>query len=394
MGEDDEPEVVRTGDASNAAVSFVIAKTFFGLAFLITPKGFQESGIIAGPLFLVIVYLMELRSMLSLIRCRLILGPNTRYEDLGAVIHPAFPSVVTLMIILCQVGFCCVWLVSIAENLGTVMPDLTHTQRLWIQIPILMALVWVRKLKYFALTNLIGIGLAVVMAAYFFYFMSDHLSNFGPETVQLVNTENNDWILWLGSCAYTYEGINIVLPAFESAKDKDAMPKLLVSITALITLLYIAFGCLTYLAFGTEVQSMATLNLPRGSPEGRAVPCMSILIGLVSFPLQAFVVFQTYEVKLRWSDTYLVRKWQKNAMRSLVLLLIVTLTWMGGDKLQNFLGLVGGVCCASLGLIFPSVLNVLICKPGPVGLCMDAVIVISGVCILVMSTVQAFVSWK
>merc|ERR1711870_113955 len=124
---------------------------------------------------------------------------------------------------------------------------------------------------------------------------------------------------------------------------------------------------------------MATLNLPPGSFEGKMIPVISMLIGLASFPLQAFVIYQTYEPKFQWSSKHLVRKWSKNAMRSLVLLFIFTVTWLGGDQLQNFLALVGGFCCASLALIFPAMLNVVICKPQGFGLCFDWMIFACGI---------------
>lgn len=382
------------GDASNLAVGFVIAKNFFGSCFLITPKGFEEAGLAGGPVCLTIVYLMEVRCMLNLIKCRKLLGPDFRYEDLGVAIAPWFPKVIQYMIVLCQFGFCCIWLVSNAQNLSMIVPQWSNTHRLWIQLIPLFGLVWIRKLSVFAYTNAVGIGFTIFMVFFFFYFMSDHILEFGQQPVQIFNTRNQDWLLWLGTCAYAYEGINIVLPTYESATDKDAMPKLLVSITAFNTLVYLAFGSLTYIAFGTEVGSLATLNLPRGSLEGRAIPLVSVLIGLTSYPLQAFVIHQTYEVKVSWSNDNIVRKWQKNFTRSLLLLFTIGTTWIGGDQLQNFLALVGGFCCASLALIFPSILHILICKPRGIGLYTDAAITFAGIAILILSCSQAFASWK
>merc|ERR1712043_65754 len=56
-----------------------------------------------------------------------------------------------------------------------------------------------------------------------------------------------------------------------------------------------------------------------------------------------------------------------------------TVTWLGGDQLQNFLALVGGFCCASLALIFPAMLNIAICKPRGFGLWLDGMIFLSGI---------------
>jgi proton-coupled amino acid transporter len=242
---------------------------------------------------------------------------------------------------------------------------------------------------------MIGIFFTFAMVMFFFYFMASQLSENGPRPeVVMINTKNTDLLLWLGACAYAYEGINIVLPTYESAKDKDSMPKLLIGITAMNTLMYIAFGILTYYAFGSDTQSLASLNLPRQSFEGKAIPVTSIIIGLMSFPLQAFVIYQTYEPKITWSSNYHVRKWQKNAVRLGVLLFTITVTWLGGNQLQNFLALVGGFCCGSLALIFPSILHLKICKPTGIDLVCDYFILVSGCVILLLSTEQAFADWQ
>merc|ERR1719223_2688472 len=124
----------------------------------------------------------------------------------------------------------------------------------------------IRKLSVFAYTNMIGIFFTWILVIFFFYFMGNKLAMADPlpESVYF-DTTDNSWLLWLGACAYAYEGINIVLPTYESAKNKETVPKLLVSITSFNTLVYIAFGCITYLAFGNEVKNLATLNLPQGS---------------------------------------------------------------------------------------------------------------------------------
>merc|ERR1719223_1253156 len=139
----------------------------------------------------------------------------------------------------------------------------------------------IRKLSVFAYTNMIGIFFTWILVIFFFYFMGNKLAMADPlpESVYF-DTTDNSWLLWLGSCAYAYEGINIVLPLYESAKDKNAMPKLLISITSFNTLLYICFGCIGYLAFGTDTGDLATLNLPKGSFAGKAIPGVSVLIGI------------------------------------------------------------------------------------------------------------------
>jgi len=262
------------------------------------------------------------------------------------------------------------------------------------RFPFLLPMVWIRHLRLLAFSNLVGIAFTAFMVVFFFFYMYAHIEQNGAQDVMIVNTRNSDLLLWLGTCAYAYEGINVVLPLYESSRDKAYMPKLLTWITAFNTIVYIAFGCLAYVAFGDEVGNLATLNLPKGSAEGRMIPLVSAIIGLASFPLQAFVIFQTYEPKISWSSNYLKRKWQKNATRSFLLVFTFLTVQLGGDKLQNFLALVGGFCCASLALIFPSALHIRICSSTGFDLVADVFTLIAGICILLLSTVQAIISWK
>lgn len=203
-------KIFREGDASNAAVAFVVAKNFFGSSFMLVPKGFQESGIVSGPVCLLVMNLMEVQTMFSLIKCRQAFVPGTTYEELGAAIHPSFPRMITFMVMLSQFGFCSIWLVSTAENLSMVLPELSHSQRLWIQFPVLFMLNWVRKIEHFSFTNAVGTAGTVAMILYFLYFMTDRIATVGVQPVQSINTANTDLLLWLGTCAYAYAGANMV----------------------------------------------------------------------------------------------------------------------------------------------------------------------------------------
>merc|ERR1712217_567636 len=108
---------------------------------------------------------------------------------------------------------------------------------------------------------------------------------------------------------------------------------------------------------------MATLNLPPTSFRGKTLPSLYALVGIATNPINFFIIFQMYESRVSWSADPRIRAWQQNVLRILSLVAVMTLTWLGGEKLQNFLALVGGFGCATLALILPTALHVAICKP-------------------------------
>ena len=87
-----------------------------------------------------------------------------------------------------------------------------------------------------------GIFMCIGSVIYMAYFGCQKVLEDGFQPVVLVNTSDANLLLWLGSCAYIFEGINMVLPIYESAEDKESMPTILLVCTTTITFLYAFFG--------------------------------------------------------------------------------------------------------------------------------------------------------
>lgn len=377
--------------SSNTTVAIIFFKTFLGLAFLFMPNGFQSAGIVGGPAVLGLVYLLELHAMMSLIKCREVLGKEQRFEQLAQVFGSYGQSMTEVLIAMSQFGFCCIWIVNNAQNLQMVLPWMSDNQRLWVTFPFTVPLIWVRRLKSFNATNLIAITMILVTGVYLAVFGAQRFYENGMQPVRLFNIGIP---MWMGSCAYVYMGVNIVLPVYESAQDKGMVPVLLSLSTLVVTLLYVLFGLLFYFAFGEEVGSLATLNLPAHSWAGHVFPCLFALAGVFTLPIMFFVPIQMYEARVSWSQHALTRKLQKNAIRTAVLFITMAITTCGGQCLQNWLGLIGGICCATLGLMLPAALHAAICNPNASGLVIDAVTFAVGTLTMVVSTQQALASWK
>lgn len=372
----------------------MIAKCCFGASFLIVPSGFKTAGLLGGPLVLIVVYIFLITGMLKLIDCRIAWGSEVRFIDMAEVLGYWGNVYVTGGVGLLVFGFACVWCLTCATNLGMIFPEWSVTTRIWVFLPFVAPLSFVRRLKFFTITNLIAIVLALVSGFYMCGFAIQKLIADGPQKMRNFNTEDLDSLLWFGACGYIFELIVVVVPIYEAAADKPMMPKLLIIITFVVVLLYIAFGFLFYAAFGEDTEEMATLNLPIGSFAGKLFPLFFALVGVATNPINILSLAQLYEPAVSWSDKVLVRKWQKNFCRLIVTIIAYTLTWLGGDQLQNFLALVGGLLGANLSLVVPCLLHLFICKPVGFSRIVDYVTIVFGAVMMVVSTYQTIVAWK
>jgi len=380
--------------SSNLATAIIVTKCCFGSAFLIVPHGFKTAGLIGGPICLIVVYLFMLSGMLKLIECRRVKGESYRYQDLGMVWGPRGRDYINVGVVVLCFGFNCIWCVTCAENINMVMPDWSTSSRLFMFIPLVAPLSLVRRLKFFTATNLVGISLCVVTVIYLLFFAISQLVRQGTKPVILFDTTDLNSLLWLGACGYIFELICNVLPMYEAAADKEAMPKILVGVTLPVVLLYISFGFIFYLAFGSQTAPLATLNLPHASLAGYVIPSFFALVGVVTMPINFFIVFLSYEPLFIWSRNPLARKWSKNVVRLLIVLVTYFVTWLGGAQLQNFLALVGGVFGVNLSLMVPSCLHLSICKPKGIARVGDLVTVGVSVLMIFCSLYQSVATWK
>lgn len=381
-------------ETSTLGTVLLLIKCTFGCFGFMVPGGCRSTGLLGAPVILLFVVAFEVTFMFRLIECRRVMGPGKRFEDLAVDWGGRWGGrLVSFFLASALVGFMSLWFVILVDNLSKLVPSWDPSTRLWVQVPILILLLLVRHLKFFAATSVLGIVAQVVTMVYLFYLAAHVLSTQGVRDVKVVNTDISDVVIWMGSCFYSLELVPMLLPMYEAAQDKKGFFRLLTLVSGTVMLVYIVFGIVFYLAFGEDTKSMATLNIPEGSMWGKLLPGCIILVGLVSVPIDGLVLAQMYEPLIPWSSGPRVRKWQKNVVRTLLLLAVAVLTWVGGDQLQNLLALVGGFSCSFLSLIMPAILHKSICRPGPMGRFMDVFAILLGLFILVTSTSWTLLNW-
>lgn len=272
-----------------------LVKGNMGTGILGLPLAVKNAGILMGPLSLLVMGLIACHCMHILVRCaqRFCHRLNKPFMDYGdTVMHglEASPNawlqnhahwgryVVIFFLIVTQLGFCCVYIVFLADNLKQVVEavngttischynetiDLTPTMdsRLYMLafLPILGLLVFIRNLRvltvFSMLANISMFVSLVIIAQYIIQGIPD------PSQLPLVASWKT-YPLFFGTAIFSFESIGVVLPLENQMKDARRFPTILSLGMSIITTLYIAIGTLGYLRFGDDIKASITLNLP------------------------------------------------------------------------------------------------------------------------------------
>ena len=125
-----------------------------------------------------------------------------------------------------------------------------------------------------------------------------------------------------------------------------------------LTVLYLFFGLVCYLAFGQTVDPIITEMLPRDSIVTIAIKvafCLNLIFGysICVNPTNTIIeswIFGGMRASIR-------RRRLKNLSRAFVCLAAVLVSVKLGDKISSFLGLLGAMVCTPLALTIPTCLH-------------------------------------
>ncbi|XP_035869843.1 proton-coupled amino acid transporter 2 isoform X1 [Phyllostomus discolor] len=272
-----------------------LVKCNMGTGILGLPLAVKNAGLLTGPLSLLAMGFVACHCMHILVRCaqhfchRL----NKPFMDYGdTVMHglEASPStwlqdhahwgrhMVTFFLVFTQMGFCCVYIVFLADNLKqvveamngttischnneTVIPMPTMDSRLYMLafLPFLMLLVLIRNLRIMSILSM----LANISMLVSLIIISQYIAQDIPDPSQLpLTTSWETYSLFFGTAIFSFESIGLVLPLENKMKDTRRFPAILSLGMSIITALYIVISVLGYLRFQNDIKASITLNLP------------------------------------------------------------------------------------------------------------------------------------
>lgn len=396
--------MAKEGDASTVKTFFTLIKAFIGTGIMFLPKAFRNGGLLFSSITLIVISLISCWCFRLLLDCRQRHGGG--YGELGAkIVGPRFRSLILFSIALSQLGFVCAGLIFTAENLWSFMDAVTKGRdNLNIGIPALLVLQLLPLIPLALIRNISKLGPVALVAdvfiliglVYIWYFDIMSLATRGPApTVKLFNP--SDFTLTIGAAIFTFEGIGLILPIQSSMKKPQHFSGLLYFVMFLITVIFTSVGALCYATFGEDTKIQIISNYPQDSPIVNGVQFLYSLAVLAGEPVQLFPAIRILETSLfgerATGKKSLAIKWQKNGLRTLVLVVCIGISIVGASDLDKFVSLIGSFACVPLVYIYPAYLHYVDIAETPTEKGLDIGLMVLGVIAMIYTTTVTLMQW-
>lgn len=346
----------------------MLTKSFVGTGVLFLPRAFMNGGLLFSSITLIVVSLLSLFCFILLLEARLEAGKNMSFAKLGKELYgPNFSKIINLSLVVSQIGFCSAYIVFTAENLRAVVMSLTMDRTNWpiwafifFQFLVILPVSFLRQInalkKPTFYANIFIAG--SLFCVYYYDFLS--LSQNGPgPNITMFNSDH--WSLFVGTAIFTFEGIGLIIPVQSDMKEPERFPGLLKIVMAGITVLFVSVGAISYVAYGSNTETVLLLNLPKNNSVVTGVQLLYSVAILLSTPLQLFPAVKIVSRAIfrnSPSGKYNVgTKIKKNIFRSFAVAVVAGIAYVGAENLDRFVALVGSFACIPLVYIYPPMLH-------------------------------------
>ncbi|KAG7211445.1 hypothetical protein KM043_010729 [Ampulex compressa] len=274
-------------------------------------------------------------------------------------------KLVNVFLCVTQLGFCCVYFVFIATNMKQVLDVYgiemnVHRHMAVILIPIMLS-TWIRNLKYLVPVSSVANFLVIAGYVATMYIMSHDLP---PISERRYIADWHDLPLFFGTVIYSFEGITLVLPLKNEMKNPSNFNKPLGVLNVgmvIVGSMFVAMGFVSYLKYGDKVDGSVTLNLESSEVLPQCIKVAISLSILLTYALQFYV-----PIAIIWpgiTEQFGPFKWPVIAeivFRSAVCFVTFVLA-EAIPQLGLFISLVGAVSSTALALIFPPIIEMVVC---------------------------------
>ncbi|KAJ8919850.1 hypothetical protein NQ315_006379 [Exocentrus adspersus] len=354
-----------------------LLKGSLGSGILAMPIAFSHAGLFLGLFCTFAIGVICTYCVHILVRSAHELCKRTRVPSLGfaEVAETAFLSgppaiqqwakfakaMINMFLVIDLIGCCCVYVVFVASSIKAVVDGhVAEAYRFDVRIymvmllPVLILMNLIRNLKYLSpLSMIANILVATGMGVTFYYIFSD-LPNVGERPAVQPITELP---AFFATAIFALEGIGVVMPLENNMKTPThfiGCPGVLNTGMFFVVLLYASTGFFGYLRFGPDTQASITLNLP-DEPLAQSVKLMIAVAVFFTYSLQFYVPMEIIWKAVKnnvGSKKTLAEYGIRIAFVILTVILAILIPNLGA-----FISLVGAVCLSMLGLIFPSIID-------------------------------------
>ncbi|XP_045531125.1 proton-coupled amino acid transporter-like protein CG1139 [Pieris brassicae] len=298
------------------------------------------------------------------------------------------------VLVLWQLGICCIYCVFVSENVKQVFDfygaEISLRAHLCVLLIPLTLLGLIKDLKL--MTPLSTVSNVVTMLGFilvFFYLIEDDVE-LDDDKLRLKTLL--DIPVFIGTALFALEAVGVVLALEYNMEEPQRFVGLcgLFNIGMIIIItLYLTMGVFGYLKYGDDIQPSITLNLPQEEKKAQAAKLTFALAIFLSFPLQNFVAYSILWRKIK-------KKVATSPKSTFVLdytlrLILVLVPWavaVAVPRLGPFISLFGAFCLSLLAVVFPGLLDACLRYPSAYGpahfrLARDILIILFGTACLV-----------
>eukprot|EP00927_Polykrikos_kofoidii_P011370 TRINITY_DN14817_c0_g2_i1.p1 TRINITY_DN14817_c0_g2~~TRINITY_DN14817_c0_g2_i1.p1 ORF type:complete len:324 (+),score=43.28 TRINITY_DN14817_c0_g2_i1:141-974(+) len=264
----------------------------------------------------------------------------------------------------------------------------------WLQLAFVIPVSWLRDLGALTFFNFVGNALVIGSTISLFCITFSGVMNGGIAEGASIGFSAQEAFSFIGFSIYTFEGVNMVIPIYKTHANKDRFVPLLTSTIVFIILIFSSFATANVLLFGNALKPVLTMNLPINSSFAGWVPAAFTVASLVLVNLMAWPLYEILENVAAWCCGALVSgRGRVNAFRTGLIVVCAVLARIGGDRLNDFLALVGAVGCMPLALVYPAVVHFRLVATSNTERVMDCVVATFGGTMTVITTISVVVSF-
>ncbi|TGO48932.1 hypothetical protein BCON_0225g00080 [Botryotinia convoluta] len=388
------------GTTTPFQASLLLLKSFVGTGVLFLPKAYLNGGMLFSNIILLLVAALSYYCFVLLVNTRL--KVEASFGDMGGVLYGRWMRTVILAsIVISQMGFVAAYIVFTSENLQAFIAAVTNCRVHWevswlilLQMAIFLPFSLLRDISKLGFTALIADAFILVGLVYLYYYDIFTIVKQGGIS-DIVNFNQQDWTLFIGTAIFTFEGIGLIIPIQESMKNPKKFPPVLGVVMIIISVVFISMGALSYAAFGSHIETVVLLNLPQNDKMVNGVQFLYSCAILLSTPLQIFPAIRITENELFTKsgkyNPYI--KWQKNVFRFFVVALCASIAYVGSNDLDKFVSIVGSFACIPLVFIYPPMLHYRGVAKTRFRKGADIMLCIFGLVVMVYTTALTIISW-
>ena len=350
------------GKGTPLGAALLLLKSFVGTGVLFLPRAFYNGGMLFSVAVLLFLACLSYYCFILLVGTRLKVAARISYGDMGGQIFGNyFRNLINTSLVISQIGFASAYIVFVSENIQAFILAVSRcsasVQIKWfilIQMIIFLPISLYRNINNIQKMALVADLFILLGLVYLgFYDVKTIVERPGIADIQQFNVST--WTLLIGTAIFTFEGVGLIIPIQSGMREPEKFPRVLATVIAIISVLFIGMGALSYAAYGSNTKTVILLNMPQDNKMVNGVQFLYSIAILLSIPLQIFPAIEITSQQL-FSKTGKYNpwiKWQKNCFRFFMVVLCAGVAWFGASDLDKFVSIVGSFACIPLVYIYP-----------------------------------------